>query len=294
VELRQLEAFVSVATLRSFRAAANRLNVTQPAISIRISTLEEELGVRLFERAGTKVRPTAKGLELLTYAEQVLDRAHTLKGVAHSSDSLQKVRLGTTSTIVHAWLTSLMSSLRREFPHLTLELNIDTSPRLRGLLVSGALDVAILMGPVHEAGLRNLAVRTYRTAWIVSPTANLSPDVLTLPEIARHPVITHGRDSATYGSLEELFRLNGLWPVQLSSSNSAEAILSIARSGLAIGALSEACVRPADPTLRLLRCEVELPRYEFFAAYHLDSVGRIGMIVAELAKQVASEHGIGD
>lgn len=289
MELRQLEAFVSVATLRSFKAAANRLNVTQPAISLRLAALERELGARLFERQGSSVRPTGKGLELLAHAEHILEGAQRIKGVARVSAEIQRVRLGTTSSLVHAWVTDLLEALRDELPHLVVELVVDTTPRLRALLVSGELDVAMIMGPVHEAGLRSVRLRRYRTIWAASPklAETLPNRSLTLHEIARRTIISHARDSATYGSLEEAMRLAGLWPVQLSSSNSVEAILMILRRGLAIGMVSEACVRADDPSLRILRCELELPSYEYFASYHLDSVGRIGMIVAELARRVA-------
>jgi len=293
MDLRQLEAFVSVATLRSFRAAANRLNLTQPAVSLRLSALEAELGVQLFDRNGRTVRPTAKGLELLAYAEQVLDGTHKFKRAARSSEMSQKVRLGVTSVIVHAWLTELLAALKSELPHIVVELVVDTTPRLRSLLIAGGLDAAILMGSVHEAGLRNLSLGVYRTVWIAETSfaaAIVCPGrKLTIQELAKHPIISHARDSATYGSIEEQFRLHGLWPVQLSSSNSVEAILRIARSGLALGALSEACIAPTTSGLAVLPCELDLPSYEYVASYHLDSVGRIGMILAELALHIAQE-----
>ncbi|CAH1663672.1 HTH lysR-type domain-containing protein [Hyphomicrobiales bacterium] len=292
MDLRQFETFVSIATLRSFRAAANRLNVTQPAISLRLSALEQELGVKLIERTGSIVRPTAKGLELLAYAEQVLDGVNRFKSTARSAGEPQSVRLGATSTIVHAWLTDLLRLLRAEFPNLVIEMTIDTSPRLRASLVGGALDVAILMGPVHEAGVRQVPLGTYRTAWIASRelAVRFNGRDLILREIAQHWVVTHARDSATYASIEELFRTNGLYRQQISSSNSVEAIIRLARSGLAIGALSEACVALDDPDLQRLPCEFELPSYEFSASYHLDTMSRMGMIVAELSRQCASAH----
>jgi DNA-binding transcriptional LysR family regulator len=208
---------------------------------------------------------------------------------------MQTVRLGATSSIVHAWLTDLLHLLRESFPNLTVELTVDTTPRLRASFVTGELDVAILMGPVHEAGVRYIPLRTYRTAWIASDDIAhcLGETALTLDALAKYWIVTHARDSATYGALEELFRLNGLWPLQLNSCNSVEAILRMTRSGLAIGAISEACVSRNDPTLRTLRCDLDLPSYQFFASYHLDAVGRSGMIVAELARETASRHGAG-
>jgi DNA-binding transcriptional LysR family regulator len=292
MDLRQFETFVSIATLRSFRAAANRLNVTQPAISLRLAALERELNVKLIERSGSLVRPTAKGLELLAHAEQVLDGVNRFKSTARSSGEAQTVRLGATSTIVHAWLTDLLRLLRAEFPNLGLEMTIDTTPRLRARLIAGELDVAILMGGVHEAGVRQVPLRSYRTAWLASReiASRFSGSHVSLQEIAQHWIITYARDSATYASIEELFRFNALYRQQLSSSNSVEAIIRLARAGLAIGALSEACVSADDPELSILPCELELPSYEFYASYHLDSMNRMGMIVAELARQCAAGH----
>ena len=197
MDLRQLETFVSIATLRSFRAAANRLSVTQPAISLRLSALEQELGVKLIERTGSQVRPTAKGLELLAYAEQVLDGVNRFKSTARSVGEAQTVRLGATSTIVHAWLTDLLRLLRAEFPNLSVEMTIDTSPRLRSYLVGGELDVAILMGPVHEAGVRQVALRTYRTAWVAGHeiAGQFAGPHVTLEEIARNWIVTYAPQS---------------------------------------------------------------------------------------------------
>ncbi len=292
MDIRQLETFVSIATLRSFRAAANRLNVTQPAISLRLAALEQELGVKLIERSGSLVRPTAKGLELLVHAEQVLDGVNRFKSTARSSGDAQTVRLGVPSTIVHAWLTDLLRLLRAEFPKLVVEMMIDRTPHLRARLVGGELDVAILMGSVYDTGVRQVALQTYRIIWVASQAiaAQFSQTPATLEDIARHWVVTYARDSTTYASIEELFRLSGLYRQQLSSSNSAEAIIRLARSGLAIGALSEACVNADDPELSVLPCELELPSYDYYACYHLDSVSRMGMIVAELARQCAAKH----
>src|SRR5258708_2113756 len=71
-DLRNLETFVWVARLGGFRLAAEKLNTTQPAISARVAALEQEFGVRLFERKQRRAALTAKGLELLGYAEQML------------------------------------------------------------------------------------------------------------------------------------------------------------------------------------------------------------------------------
>src|SRR5690606_20686196 len=79
MEIRQIEAFVSIATLRNFRVAANRLHITQPAVSMRLASLERELGVDLIDRSGGDVQLTPKGMQLLQLAEHLLDTTAELK-----------------------------------------------------------------------------------------------------------------------------------------------------------------------------------------------------------------------
>ncbi len=88
MNLKQIQAFVWVATLGSFRKTAEKLFTTQPAISSRIAALEESLGVKLFERGTGKVALTSKGNELLPLAEQFLFLAERFKERANASVSL--------------------------------------------------------------------------------------------------------------------------------------------------------------------------------------------------------------
>ena len=87
MNLKQIQAFVWVATLGSFRKTAEKLFTTQPAISSRIAALEESLGVKLFERGTGKVALTSKGNELLPLAEQFLFLAERFKERANASVS---------------------------------------------------------------------------------------------------------------------------------------------------------------------------------------------------------------
>lgn len=288
MELRQIEAFVSIATLRNFRAAANRLHITQPAISMRLASLEEELGAQLIDRSGASVQLTAKGMQLLQLAERMLETSLEMKvRAAGKQAEMQKIRVGTTSTIVNAWIAELFVEMARDLPHLTADLIIDTSPRLRSLLIRGDLDLAIIMGSTLSAGVRNLALVKYGTVWIASRALRL-PTTMSLAELAEHRIITHGRDSATYGSIEELFRNNSLWPVRLSSTNSTEALVRLVKKGLGVGVISAACMGCASDmrSLKVIECDANLPEYEYFASYHMDSVGRAGMLVANIAQRV--------
>jgi DNA-binding transcriptional LysR family regulator len=292
MELRQIEAFVSVATLRSFQAAANRLHITQPAVSLRLSTLEEELGAKLLEREGGKIGLTAKGMQLLHLAELVLDTAGRIKTLAAGEPAThQRIRIGATGMLVNAWMHQLIAEMSESLPQLTADIIVGGSPELRTKLVAGELDLALMMGPTHFAGVRNLPLSTYGTHFVASRKLGL-PKKMTLKELAQHRLITHARDSATYGSVEELFRNSGNWPVNLASSNSVEAIMRIVQAGLAVGAISDACLlgEPDPDEIVMIDCPDRLPAHEYFASYHMDSVGRVGMMVAEIAQRVSEAN----
>lgn len=289
MEIRQVQAFVSIATLRSFHAAANRLHITQPAVSQRLSSLEEELGTKLLDRDGGKISLTAKGMQLLHIAEHLLDTAGRLRTMASGEPAThQRIRIGATDMLVNAWLPKLIEEMADSLPQLTADIVAGGSPELRAKLVAGELDLALMMGPTHFAGVRNLPLSTYGTHFVASRKLGL-PKNMTLSELAQHRLITHARDSATFGSVEELFRNSGNWPVRLASSNSVEAVMRIVRAGLAVGAVSDACLlgEPDPGAIMVIECPERLPAREYFASYHMDSVGRVGMMVAEIAQRIS-------
>jgi DNA-binding transcriptional LysR family regulator len=102
-------------------------------------------------------------------------------------------------------------------------------------------------------------------------------------------LITHARNSATSGSVEEVFRNSGNWPINLASSDSVDAVMQIIRAGLAVGVVSDACLLgETNPrAIMIIECTERLPAHEYFASYHMDSVGRVGMMVAEMAQRVS-------
>jgi DNA-binding transcriptional LysR family regulator len=124
MNLKQLETFFWVATLNSFRKAADRLCATQPAVSSRIAAPEDSLSVKLFERQSGTFSLTAKGQELMPYATNMLLMAERLKEKACETTSLSgTLRLGVSETIVHTWLPDFLNRV-----HL-LYTNIDMCPR---------------------------------------------------------------------------------------------------------------------------------------------------------------------
>ena len=117
IELRNIETFFWVATLGSFRAASEKLNTTQPAVSQRIASLEADLGVRLFERDARGVKLTGKGHELLSHAERMLQVRRDMFEAAREQNVMTgTVRIGVAETIVQTWLPTLIELIHTTYP----------------------------------------------------------------------------------------------------------------------------------------------------------------------------------
>src|SRR6266851_2652970 len=149
LNLDQLMTFATVAELGSFSAAADRLNLSQPAVSMQIRQLERRLGVALLERIGRRAQPTAAGRELLPHISRI-DGAigGALEAVGHfSHDVAGRVRLGTGATALTYLLPPTLGELHRGFPSLELVVRTGNTPDILKGLDDNDLDIAVVTLP---------------------------------------------------------------------------------------------------------------------------------------------------
>jgi DNA-binding transcriptional LysR family regulator len=180
VTVRQLRAFVAVAQLSGFSAAATRLHLTQSALSMLVRTLEDEIGVALFERTTRSVKLTDAGRDFLPQAEKMLTDLHNaVAGTRlHAERARGRLVVAVSPTFASTQLPALLAQYREAHPEVLLVLRDDASPRqIRRLVQEGEADIGI--GPL-ERGERG---------WFVIDV--LMDDELTLACPAAHPLAAH-------------------------------------------------------------------------------------------------------
>lgn len=178
--LRQLQYALAVADERSFRKAAKRCGVSQPALSTQLGALEDALGVRLFERDRRGVLPTPAGEQLVERARSLLLLADDLVAAARTlGDPLAGVlRIGVIPTVSPYLLPDIQPALRREHPKLSLRWTEEKTPELVTALASGRLDTAIL---AKQAEIGDLQTET------------LCEDPFVLAAPGAHPLVKSSR-----------------------------------------------------------------------------------------------------
>jgi DNA-binding transcriptional LysR family regulator len=166
LDVEAVQAFVLVADLRSFTRAAEALDTTQSAISLKIKRLEEGLGRRLFERTPRLVRLSAEGSQFLDPARALVEAHQQALGAF----ALEQRRLcvGVSHHIVGAELPSLLRRLDRSEPGLTIEMRVGTSRQMLEEFDRGLLDAAITLGHEHRRDGGEPVLRE-DFAWVAAP-----------------------------------------------------------------------------------------------------------------------------
>lgn len=164
-----LETLAWIARLGTFRAAAERLGTTQPAISARVREIESQLGIEIFRREGRGVVLTARGRQLVQDCEPLLagfERA--LMEAGGFAGATGVVRIGAGEIAAASCLPGFVQELERDLPGVTLEVDLDLTARMLQHLLGGTRDMVFLAGPVASPGLQTVPIGAVGLVWLAS------------------------------------------------------------------------------------------------------------------------------
>jgi LysR family transcriptional regulator, hydrogen peroxide-inducible genes activator len=156
MSLTELKFIVAVAQERNFRRAAEKCFVTQPALSLAIKKLEEELNVIIFERSRSDVSMTEIGAKIVEQAEKVLEETERIKQLAELGKNQLKgaLKLGLIHSIGPYLLPEIIPILRKTAPDMPLEVEENLTANLETQLRNGVIDAAIIALPFDVPGLQ--------------------------------------------------------------------------------------------------------------------------------------------
>ncbi len=241
----QLQTFVTVADVGSVREAAERLFVSQPAVSSVLAALHEELGVHLVERDGRGLRLTEAGTVLAGYGRRLLglwDEAVTAT-VARADPERGRLRLAAVTTAGEHVLPPLLASFRTLHPNVEVVLEVGNRSRVWELLTFGAADLGV--GGRPPVGGRIVSEATADNELVVVSAPPLrrrkGPRRVLLSDLAAQTWLVRERGSGTASTVDELLAELGIVPPRLTVGSNG-AIRESVMVGLGIALLSRHAV----------------------------------------------------
>jgi len=270
LKLAQLETFYWVSRLGTFHAAARRLNLTQPTLSMRIKELEQSLGAALFEREGRNVRLTADGKAMLSYAESMMSLAdHIESRIGRRTPMRGVLRLGVPNSFAMICLADLLKAIERGHPELEVEVVVDASASLVTRLEAGALDFAVYMDAEVDPRLRVTMLGAQEHVWVAAPELGLPARTLRPGDLLQHRIITNPNPAQLYLNIKRWFAQAALEPARICTCNDLNVILELTLSQVGVSLLPVSIIRAelASGRLRRLNVVPAVPRSIMFAAY---------------------------
>lgn len=241
MELYQLKSFAAVAQMRHLTRAAEKLHISQPALSAQIRALEDTLGVALFERTPAGMMLTAAGRRLLPAAEKVLAAAQAMRNEARAikGEIGGIVRVGTVSDPDFIRVAPFMCTTARRFPMVEVEFHQVVTGEAFKRVRDGGLDASFYYGELTHADVGGIALRkvVFR---IVVPTAWKERVAgAGWEQIAQQPWVIPPQTSTDRELIGNLFRKHGVKPSRVMEADHEAVISSLAISGLGIALMRQ-------------------------------------------------------
>jgi len=292
MNMRFLLTFVWVARLGSFRLTAEKLSSTQAAISSRISVLETELGVQLFQRDSRGVNLTREGHQVLGYAEEMLATQQRLLQSLGQADSFAgRLRIGVMDTVIHSWLGDLISALSRDYPQVEVELTADTALNLNEQLLKGQLDLIFQTDLLRADGVRNVQLASYPLSWIVAKDAALDRNYESLADLCQERLLTFSRLSRPHQDMLNFLHQHDIAAPRISCINSVAAIIKLVADGFGIGALPPVLVGRELQSGAMIALPIETaPGFSVYASWRAGAGLELNEAVVNLSQAVVAEY----
>ena len=271
---RHLAIFTAVCDAGSATAAAEKLHLTQPAVSLAVRELERHYGVRLFDRLSHRLYLTEAGKELLQYARPILSLFEGAETGVRDRNSSGPIRIGSSITIGTCLMPGYVVRFRKLYPKVKIRVVIDDSAAIEKKVLDGSLDFALIEGAVHSD--RILSRQFMKDELIpicgTGDGAFAGDSCLPLSVLPSLPFLLREKGSGTRELFDSTMLLHHVFIRPIWESTSTQAILRAVAAGIGISVLPERMVRPFLENHSVRRLTIGKIRFEraYFLILHKD------------------------
>jgi DNA-binding transcriptional LysR family regulator len=294
--LKQLEALYWSSVLGSFALAADRLFMTQSALSKRIQELEAEVGVQLFDRSGSRARITEVGQEVFAKAEHILRLRDELLVSARGPRRVKGTcRFGISELMAMQWLPQLVSEVRTDYPEVIVEPHVALTQELLDDVERGESDFAICPGSSQDPEIVSEPISHVELYWVGSPSLFRKKDIVTLESIQSHPIVSMSSQAGSTMLLQSFAQEHGLKFRRILASNSPDAVAAVTIAGLGIALLAGPYVERFIREGKLCRLQGEerlrVPKLPYYVHWRADNSRILARAVRDIALRLCKGEG---
>jgi LysR family transcriptional regulator for metE and metH len=247
LEIRHLKLVHAIAIEGGMTKAANRLHLTQSALSHQLKEIEERLNAPLYLRLKRKLVLTEAGQKLLQSAEKVLEELsqteHNIRRLA--SGQTGSLRISTQCNTCYHWLPSMLTLFHKTFPDVDVEIVVEATHQPLEALLDGKLDLAIAYTKLPDKTLSYFPLFKDELIAVVSPQHPLAEKpYLTPQDFAEYPMIVYSVPIEENLVFQKFLNPAGVVPAKIYKVMLTEAILEMIKAGIGIGVLAKWAVLP--------------------------------------------------
>ena|SRR5215475_3807250 len=248
LSLDHLLTFSHVIDLGSFSAAAQRLEISQPAVSLQMRELERRLGIRLIERVGRRVTATAAGDELLDHARRIEGAvmAALEAMMRHSEGTVGRVRLGTGATACIYFLPPILRSLRSKFPGLDIVVSTGNTSAILKSIEENKIDIGLVTLPAPGRVFEVSAVLDDEFVLLAQGAVAQHAGKVTPSALAKLPLILYESGAHTRVLIDQWAMRAGISLKPVMELGSVEAIKEVVGAGFGCGVIPYMALRRAS------------------------------------------------
>lgn len=266
--LRHMRIFVEVCRTMNITRAAENLYLSQPAVSLAISELEDYYGIALFDRIGRRIYITEAGKNFLSYAQHITSTFDEMETGIKNWDYFGTLRVGASISLGIRLLPQIVKAFSQSFPGIKIPVIVNSSETIEAKILNNEIDIALCEGLIHSPDI--ITEPFYEDRLVVLCSAHhplAKKDRLTLEDIVREPLLMRELGSGTREIFENFMTAHQIQVEPLWQSSSTRAIVSAVEANIGISVLPYELVKDD-----ILQGEVQLlqiPDMAFRRTCHL-------------------------
>jgi LysR family transcriptional regulator for metE and metH len=241
IEVRHIRMVQAIVQEGTMTRAANRLHVTQPAVSHLLKNLEDQLGSLLFQRNGKRMQLTPAGQQLFNAAESILSQLQRVEDLVRQTSTGQGglLRISTECYTCYHWLPSRLKAFRQRFPKVDVRIVVEATRRPIEFLLNGKLDIAISCSPPRNNKLEFKPLFVDEILAVTNPEHPWASKPYVGPEdFLDQNLLLYAVPKEEMNAFRDVFFPARVFPTRIAHVELTEAVLEMVKAGLGVTLLS--------------------------------------------------------